>query len=160
MKNLFDIQGKKAIVTGGTRGLGYGMAEGLMEAGAEVVIVGTSDKVMSVASDFCARGFKCHGVKADLSKRDQTFKCFDDCLEALGGDLDILVTAHGIQRRHSAEVFPENDWNEVIEVNLNSVFFLCQKAANVMLKKGYGKIVTIASMVIKLSLPILQLKVV
>ena len=147
MTNLFDIQGKKAIVTGGTRGLGYGMAEGLMEAGAEVCIVGTSDKVYEVAKQFCDRGFNCHGVKANLSVRENTFKCFDDCLEALGGDLDILVTAHGIQRRHSAEVFPENEWNEVIEVNLNSVFFLCQKAANVMLKKGYGKIVTIASMV-------------
>lgn len=147
MTNLFDIQGKKAIVTGGTRGLGYGMAEGLMEAGAEVCIVGTSDKVFDVAKQFCDRGFNCHGVKADLSVRENTFKCFDDCLEALGGDLDILVTAHGIQRRHSAEVFPENEWNQVIEVNLNSVFFLCQKAANVMLKKGYGKIVTIASMV-------------
>lgn len=147
MTNLFDIQGKKAIVTGGTRGLGYGMAEGLMEAGAEVCIVGTSDKVFDVAKQFCGRGFNCHGVKADLSVRENTFKCFDDCLEALGGDLDILVTAHGIQRRHSAEVFPENEWNQVIEVNLNSVFFLCQKAANVMLKKGYGKIVTIASMV-------------
>ena len=147
MTNLFDIQGKKAIVTGGTRGLGYGMAGGLMEAGAEVCIVGTSDKVYEVAKQFCDRGFNCHGVKANLSVRENTFKCFDDCLEALGGDLDILVTAHGIQRRHSAEVFPENEWNEVIEVNLNSVFFLCQKAANVMLKKGYGKIVTIASMV-------------
>ena len=147
MTNLFDIQGKKAIVTGGPRGLGYGMAEGVMDAGAEVCIVGTSDKVFDVAKQFCDRGFNCHGVKADLSVRENTFKCFDDCLEALGGDLDILVTAHGIQRRHSAEVFPENEWNQVIEVNLNSVFFLCQKAANVMLKKGYGKIVTIASMV-------------
>ena len=147
MHKLFDIEGKKAIVTGGTRGLGYGMAEGLMEAGCEVVIVGTSDKVYDVAKGFCDRGFKCHGVKADLSKRQEVFKCFDDCLASLGGDLDILVTAHGIQRRHSAEVFPENEWDEVINVNLNSVFFLCQKAANVMLKKGYGKIITIASMV-------------
>lgn len=145
--SLFDIEGKKAIVTGGTRGLGYGMAEGLMEAGAEVVIVGTSEKVYDVAKEFQGRGFKCHGVQADLGKRESVFKCFDDSLAALGGDLDILVTAHGIQRRHSAEVFPENEWDEVINVNLNSVFFLCQKAANVMLKKGYGKIITIASMV-------------
>ena len=54
---LFNIEGKKAIVTGGTRGLGYGMAEGLMEAGCEVVIVGTSDKVYDVAKGFCDRGF-------------------------------------------------------------------------------------------------------
>ena len=65
---LFNIAGKKAIVTGGTRGLGYGMAEGLMEAGCEVVIVGTSDKVYDVAKGFCDRGFKCHGVKARIGE--------------------------------------------------------------------------------------------
>lgn len=147
INKLFDIDGKKALVTGGTRGLGYGMAEGLMESGVEVCIVGTSDKVHEVADGFCRRGFKCHGVKADLSQRPAVFKCFDDGLAALGGEIDILVTAHGIQRRHSAEVFPEKDWDDVINVNLNSVFFLCQRAAREMLKKGYGKIITIASMV-------------
>ena len=90
---LFNIEGKKAIVTGGTRGLGYGMAEGLMEAGCEVVIVGTSDKVYDVAKGFCDRGFKCHGVKADFSKREQVYQGFNDCVAALGGDLDIIVNA-------------------------------------------------------------------
>ena len=125
---LFDIEGRKAIVTGGTRGLGYGMAEGLMEAGCEVVIVGSSDKVYEVAKGFCDRGFKCQGVKANLAVREETLRCFDECLEKLGGTLDILVTAHGIQRRHSAEVFPLNEWDEVLNVNLNSVFLLCQRA--------------------------------
>ena len=115
---LFNIEGKKAIVTGGTRGLGYGMAEGLMEAGCEVVIVGTSDKVYDVAKGFCDRGFKCHGVKADFSKREQVYQGFNDCVAALGGDLDIIVNAHGIQRRHSAEVFPIEEWDEVLNVKL------------------------------------------
>lgn len=147
MHSLFDINGKKAIVTGGTRGLGYGMAEGLMEAGCEVCIVGSNAKTLEVTKGFCDRGFACHGVYADLSKRQEIVTCFDKCLEALGGDLDIMVTAHGIQRRESCENFLEKDWDDVINVNLNSVFFLCQRAANIMLKKGYGKIITIASMV-------------
>lgn len=145
--NLFDISGKKAIVTGGTRGLGYGMAEGLMEAGCEVVIVGSSDKVHAVSQSFRDQGFHCHGVKANLAKREEVYQCFRDCLESLGGDLDILITAHGIQRRHSAEEFPIDEWDEVISVNLNSIFLLCQEAGKVMLKKGCGKIINIASMI-------------
>ena len=144
---LFNIEGKKAIVTGGTRGLGYGMAEGLMEAGCEVVIVGTSDKVLEVAEGFRGRGFNCYGVKADFSRREDVYRGFEECVKKLGNDLDILVNAHGIQRRHSAEVFPIEEWDEVLNVNLNSVFILCQEAAKIMLKKGYGKIINIASMV-------------
>lgn len=146
-RDLFNIEGKKAIVTGGTRGLGYGMAEGLMEAGCETVIVGTSRKVEDVAEGFRQRGFQCRGVQGDFRRRDSVYSCFEQCVEALGGDLDILVTAHGIQRRHSAEVFPMEEWDEVINVNLNSVFILCQEAGRIMLAKGYGKIITISSMV-------------
>lgn len=144
---LFDIKGKKAIVTGGTRGLGYGMAEGLMEAGCEVVLVGTSDKVYEVAEEFCKREYKCHGVKANFAVRDGVYQGFQECVEKLEGDLDIIVNAHGIQRRHSAEEFPIEEWDEVLNVNLNSVFILCQEAAKIMLPKGYGKIINIASMV-------------
>lgn len=144
--DLFDIQGKKALVTGGTRGLGYGMAEGLMEAGCEVAIVGTSDKVFQVAEDFRARGFLCHGVKADFSRQEDVLRGFQECVEKLGGELDILVNAHGVQRRHSAEEFPMEDWNLVLQVNLNSIFMLCQEAGKLMLKKGSGKIINVASM--------------
>lgn len=147
MEQMFDVRGRKALVTGGTRGLGYGMAEGLMEAGAEVVIAGTSERVFRVAEDFCGRGFRCHGVKGDLGVRAEVYRVFAEAVAALGGDLDILVPAHGIQRRYSAEEFPIEEWDRVLEVNLNSVFILCQEAAKVMLKKGCGKIVTIASMV-------------
>lgn len=144
---LFDLTGQKAIVTGGTRGLGHGMAEGLMEAGAETVIVGTSDTVFAVAEAFCKRGFVCHGVKADFNRRQEVYQAFNAALAHLGGDLDILVTGHGIQRRNSAEIFSLEDWDDVISVNLSSVFVLCQEAAKIMLPKGRGKIINVASMI-------------
>ena len=144
--NVFDISGKKAIVTGGTRGLGYKMAEGYLEAGCEVAIVGTSDSVYNTAQEFRDRGFSCHGVKGNLGERREVYRVFQECVELLGGDLDILLTAHGIQRRHSAEEFPVEEWDEVISVNLTSIFILCQEAGRIMLQKGYGKIITIASM--------------
>lgn len=145
--NLFNIKGKKAIVTGGSRGLGYGMAEGLLEAGCEVVIIGSSDKTIAAAAAFVEKGYKCYGIKADLRDRQENNRAFADSLAALGGDLDILVTAAGIQRRHSAEDFPIEEWDEVMSINLHSVFIMCQLAGRIMLKKGYGKIINVASMV-------------
>jgi 2-deoxy-D-gluconate 3-dehydrogenase len=144
--NLFDISRKKAIVTGGTRGLGYGMAEGLMEAGCNVVIVESSEGAYTLSEDFQKRGYTCFGVKADLGRRTETYRAFTEAVDKLGGELDILITAYGIQRRHSAEEFPLAEWDEVMEVNLNSVFILCQEAGKLMLQKGYGKIINIASM--------------
>jgi 2-deoxy-D-gluconate 3-dehydrogenase len=143
---LFDITGKKAIVTGGTRGLGHGMAEALLEAGCETVIIGSSEKLFDAAAGFVKQGFNCKAVRADLGKRPEVFSAFNEAVQKLDGDLDILVTAHGIQHRHSAEVFPLEEWDEVINVNLHSVFILCREAAGIMLKKGYGKIITVSSM--------------
>ena len=145
--DLFDVRGKKAIVTGGTRGLGRGMAEGLLEAGAEVCIVGTGDTAHSVAEAYRAAGYACHGVAADLSRSDACDAAFAACLEKLGGDLDILVVSHGIQRRHPADEFPDDDWEAVIDTNLNSVFRLARAAARVFKPKGYGKIILVASMI-------------
>lgn len=147
MTNLFDISGKRAIVTGGTRGLGYGMAEGLMEAGASVVIFGTSEKVTAVADQFRSRGFDCHGLVVDLASEEQRLRGFQEAVRLLGG-LDILINAAGIQRRYPCEQFPKRDWDEVIEVNLTAPFRLSQLAAQEFLKKEipYGKIINIASM--------------
>ncbi|MDD2959243.1 MAG: SDR family NAD(P)-dependent oxidoreductase [Lachnospiraceae bacterium] len=147
MRNFTDLTGKKAIVTGGTRGLGYGMAEGLMEAGAEVVIVGSSDKVNTVAEELCGKGFTCHGLKVNLGDAKDRAEGFDKAVELLGGHLDILINGAGVQRRHPSEEFPVEDWNYVLEVNLNAVFDWCQRAARTfMAQKSKGKIINIASM--------------
>lgn len=143
---LFNIHGKKAIVTGGSKGLGRGMTEALLEAGCEVVIVGSSDTVFQTAQAYRGMGLTCHAVKADLRSREENYRAFGECMSLLGGELDILCTAAGIQRRHSAEEFPIEEWDEVININLNSVFIFCQEAGRIMLQKGYGKIINVASM--------------
>jgi 2-deoxy-D-gluconate 3-dehydrogenase len=145
MKNLFDLTGKKAIVTGAAQGLAYSMAEGLMENGAEVAIIDINKSTMDVAEEFRNRGFKCHGFVADLGDVEQRENAFNLSVEAMGG-LDIIIPAAGVQRRHKSEEFPLSDWEFVINVNLTSVFSLCQMAANHFLKNGGGKIINIASM--------------
>ena len=144
----FDIAGKHAIVTGGTRGLGKGMAEGLLEAGCRVVIVASSDKVFDTAAEFRARGFDCTGVKANLADRAELDRMFTEAMEILDSRLDVLIPAAGIQRRYLPEEFPAEEWDNVINVNLNHVWFTIQKALRVMLKQPTGgKIITIGSMV-------------
>ena len=143
--NMFDITGKKAIVTGAAQGLAYGMAEGLMENGAEVTIVDISPKTDEVVKKFNDRGFRCHGVIANLGDEDSLVKAFNESVSAMGG-LDIIVNAAGVQKRHKSEEFPKEDWDFVININLTSVFRLCQLAAQYYLENGGGKIINIASM--------------
>lgn len=145
--DLFNIRGKKAIVTGGTRGLGYSMAEALLEAGCEVALIGSSDGVFKTAEGFNARGFKAYPVRADVSVREQVYSSFAECLGVLGGGVDILITAAGAQRRKIAEDYLIEDWDFLMSVNLTAVFIQCQLAAREMLKKGYGKIINLSSMV-------------
>ena len=146
MSGPFDLTGLRAVVTGGSRGLGLGIAEALMEAGAEVVLVGSSGSVLKLADEMKRRGYACHGAVIDLSDAEARQRGFDAALRQLGGRLDILVNAAGVQRRHRAEDFPSADWHEVLEVNLTAVFDLCQMAGRVMLAAGRGKIVNIASL--------------
>lgn len=145
--DFFNIAGKKAIVTGAAQGLAHGMAEGLMEAGVEVCIIDISKKAGEVAASFCQKGYRCHAVNADLGDKADLRKGFSQAVEALGGQLDIIINAAGIQKRHFSEEFPIEDWEAVININLNSVFLLCQLAGQQYIKQGgQGKIINIASM--------------
>jgi 2-deoxy-D-gluconate 3-dehydrogenase len=144
--SLFDLTGKKALVTGGSRGIGRGLAEALLEAGAEVVISGVSERVFVTAEELtAATGSKAVPIRADLAERAEIDRLFAESLEKLG-TVDIVVANHGIQRRHPAHEFPAETMDEVIDVNLKSVFLLNQLAARHMLAKGYGRIINIASM--------------
>lgn len=144
--DYFDIKGKKTIVTGGSRGLGKGVVDGFLAYGAEVVIIAHSEKTKDIAAAYQKQGFTCHGVACDLADREDRARGFDEAVALLGGDLDILVNAAGIQRRHKSEEFHIEDWDDVIEVNLTASFDFCQRAARIMLPKKYGKIINFASM--------------
>jgi 2-deoxy-D-gluconate 3-dehydrogenase len=145
MKTSFSVEGKKAIVTGAARGLGRGMAQGLHDAGAELALIDVADNIQMVAKEMGAQGARVVGVQAELSHRDELKRGFNEAVAALGG-LDILLNNAGITRWSPAEVMSAADWDIVLEVNLNSVFFLAQLAGQHMLKQGHGKIVNIASL--------------
>lgn len=146
MKDRFDLSGKKAIVTGGISGLGRGMVDGLREAGAEVAIIDISPKVFSLASDIGKQGPKVHGIQGNLGDRSDLKRAFEEAVEKLGGTLDIIINNAGIQRRSKSEDFPVEYWDDMLEINLTSVFLLCQLAGRIMLKQGKGKIINMASM--------------
>jgi len=141
----FKLDGKVAIVTGASTGLGQGMAIALAEAGADIVGVATSDLsetetlVEKVSSRFLA-------IKADLSTLEPIQGIIDQTVAAFGR-IDILVNNAGIIRREDALEFTEKDWDDVMDVNIKAVFFMSQAIARQFLKQETsGKIINIASM--------------
>lgn len=148
-KAMFSVEGKKCIVTGGAQGLSRGMAEGLLENGAEVVLVDVQkEKLQQVVEDYCKMGYKAHGIAGNLADRQDIDRIFDEAMKLLEGRLDVLIPAAGIQRRHLPEEFPIGEWDLVMKINLDHVFIMIQKALGVMLKQSAGgKIINIASMV-------------
>jgi 2-deoxy-D-gluconate 3-dehydrogenase len=145
----FSVKGKCCIVTGGAQGLSRGMAEGLLENGAKVVLIDIQkEKLDEVVKEYRDQGYDAYGVCGNLADRDDINRVFDESLKLLDGRLDVLIPAAGIQRRHLPEEFPLSEWDLVLNINLNHVFIMCQKAIRVMLKqKEGGKIINIASMV-------------
>lgn len=145
MLTMFDLSAKNAIVVGGAGDLGVAMLEALVEAGARAAVIDVSESVHNVTASLSAKGFSVHPVRADVSCRDQIRSSYDEAMRFLGGRLDILVNAAGIQRRHPSESFPEMDWDDVLAVNLSATFFYCQLAAQSMIPMGSGKIINVAS---------------
>lgn len=148
-KKQFDVSGKCCIVTGGAQGLSKGMAEGLLENGAKVVLVDIQkEKLAQVVEEYRNQGYEAFGVSGNLGDRKDIDRIFNEAIEFLGGRLDVLIPAAGVQRRHLPEEFPLEEWDLVLDINLNHVFIMIQKALKVMLKqKTGGKIINIASMV-------------
>ena len=141
----FDLTGKVAIVTGSSTGLGAAMALGLAEAGADIVGVFNRDAPEN-ASRIEGLGRRFLGVQADLATTATAAKIVAQAVDAFGR-VDILVNNAGIIRRSKALDFSEQDWDDVMNVNLKSLFFLSQATARQFVQQGEGgKIINIASM--------------
>lgn len=142
---MFELKGKKAIITGAAQGLGYAMAKGLLEEGVEVVIMDLSDAANEVAEVMSINGAKAHAVKVDLLDRENLNQAFEQSLQCLGGDLDILVNNAGIHDPKPSLDLEMKSWDRIFEVNVTAVFQLCRLAGHLMMEKGAGKIINIAS---------------
>jgi 2-deoxy-D-gluconate 3-dehydrogenase len=142
---LFDLTGKTAVVTGAGRGLGAAIALGLAEAGADVALVTNSTPADKAADAVRALGRKAITIQADISDRTKLAGIIDRTVAELGR-IDILVNNAGIIRRTPAAEHSYEDWQDVLDVNLNSVFILSQLAGKHMIEQGSGKIINIASM--------------
>lgn len=142
--NAFSLEGRVAIVTGTSGGLGQAIAVALAEAGADIAGVGVSDS-SDTAAQVTALGCRYLQVKADLSSIKPVSGIIERTLAELGG-LHILVNNAGIIRRNDAVDFSEHDWDDVMNVNIKSAFFLAQAAGRHFIAQGRGKIINIASM--------------
>ena len=141
----FNLSGKVAIVTGCSTGLGQGMSYGLAEAGADVVGIDYVDFPETQAT-IEGMGRRFLGIKADLSGLEPIEGIMQKTLKAFG-KLDILVNNAGIIRRADAVEFTEKDWDDVMNLNIKTLFFLSQAAAKQFIKQGTrGKIINVASM--------------
>ncbi|TMV44463.1 2-dehydro-3-deoxy-D-gluconate 5-dehydrogenase KduD [Paenibacillus mesophilus] len=143
--SLFDLQGKTALVTGAAGGLGQGIAVGLARAGADVALVTNRSPLDETVKAVEAEGRKAAAITANLSDETVLPDVVSKALAAFG-KIDILVNNAGIIRRTPAADHAASDWHDVIDLNLNSVFFLCQLVGREMIKNGGGKIINIASM--------------
>jgi 2-deoxy-D-gluconate 3-dehydrogenase len=144
MTQPFDLTGKVALVTGANTGLGQGIAIALAEAGADIAAAGivpadeTAEKIKALGRKFI-------NIDANLITIEPVDRIIKETLEGLGG-LDILVNNAGLIRRADAVEFSEKDWDDVMNVNIKSAFFMSQAAGKHFIAQGYGKIINIASM--------------
>ena len=141
---MFDLTGKVAVVTGANTGLGQGIAVALAMAGADIAAAGTTPAI-ETGEEVTALGRRFITIDADLRSIEPVDRIVAETLAGLGR-LDILVNNAGLIRRADAVDFSEKDWDDVMNVNIKSAFFMAQAAGRHMIAHGGGKIINIASM--------------
>ncbi|NLS01628.1 SDR family oxidoreductase [Rhizobium sp. P38BS-XIX] len=148
--HLFDLSGKRALVTGSSQGIGFGLAKGLLDAGAEVVLNGRD---ISKLADAAQRlGGTVKTAAFDVTDHAAA-RIAIDALEVELGSIDILVNNAGMQHRSPLEEFPPDAFEKLLHTNISSVFNVGQAVARHMIKRGHGKIINIASVQTALARP-------
>jgi len=146
IKELFDLSGRAAIVTGGSRGLGREMAEGLAEAGAALMLCARREEWLTpTLKEMRARGFRVEGLVADVSRPGDVQAVVDRALAAFER-IDILINNAGVTWGEDPEAMPLEKWQKVIDVNLTGAFLFSQAVGREMLKRRYGRIINVASL--------------
>jgi gluconate 5-dehydrogenase len=150
---LFDLTGKRALVTGSSQGIGFALAEGLAQHGAAVVLNGRDAAKLDVASNSLrAKGFSVEIVLFDVTDQAAADAGVEE-IERKFGAIDILVNNAGMQFRTPLEEFPADRWEQLLKTNVSSVFFVGQAVARQMIRRGHGKIINIASVQSELARP-------
>ncbi len=149
----FKLNGKVALITGSSDGIGFGIARALAQAGATVVLNGRGEaKLKAAAAVLRAEGHTVHMQACDVTQSDEVIAMVQ-AIEERVGPLQILVNNAGIQRRAPLQDFKEDDWHELMRTNLDSVFLVGQAAARVMIPRKAGKIINICSVQSELGRP-------
>lgn len=141
----FRLDGELALVTGSASGLGAAIALAIAEAGATVACHGNRRPADTTAKKLRGRGYSAQAFSADLNSTDAAAQLYNQIAREMG-DPTILVNNAGMIFRDHAEDYPLSDWEKVLQVNLTSVFQLCQLAGKTMLARRHGKIINIASL--------------
>jgi gluconate 5-dehydrogenase len=145
VKELFDLTGKTAIVTGGSRGIGKEMAQALAEAGANLMLCARREEwLLETVEEFRAEDFHVHAKICDVSNQKDVQAVVDDAVKNFG-TVDILINNAGISWGEMPEDMPLEKWQKVLDVNLTGCFIFAQAAAREMLKRKTGSIINIAS---------------
>jgi len=145
LNELFSLAGRVAIVTGGSRGLGQEMAEGLAEAGASLMLCARRERWLTpTVNAMRAHNVRVEGMLCDVASQDEVQKVVDKTMQVFG-KVDILVNNAGVTWAAEPEEMPLEKWQKVVDINLTGAFLFAQAAGREMLKRGYGRIINVAS---------------
>ena len=146
-RNLFSLEGKHALVTGGAQGLGLSIAEAFCAAGAVVTIADINEEsVNAAAKELCEQGGTVYAVTCDVSNEEQVAAMVRTAAEKMGG-LDVMVANAGVSTRAPAEEMTLDQWNRVIDIDLKGVFLCDREAGRYMLANGGGSIINMSSII-------------